>query len=535
MRKTVQRSEPKSWVECARRGTSSTIQRRNESFVSSFNNLQVWMMQTPELITSGRSHLVQANAKGVGSAQTLSQARVEIIDWAVVSIEDELTEEFEYQIPRKRGRRRRSGGSYCFDKDVLSADSVVWRRPLLHTLQPKSAGCLRRHANSGHSSTPLPIVKLCQPSTSRLPFLLIEDPAAVLRREHAHQRTRRCDPLVAHLDDCERADVVGGRVAMIVLALRQGHQGGGAYTQVRRIVIVIVNPRPPFGTLYQRLTLPDLMCSLISAFKTLYHQRLTLIESTRYKADLDAKQAKRDAERAEKRKKEKDNSTMVAPEPKSQADIEVGQISKRTSLEERDAREGEGDMPIQFHEKKTHFTAIRRAAICALIFSSLHRHFNLLLAPCPLCPSSPSRGSPTLATPQIPPQLPRNTASPASEPQPKRHAPADQVRRRLRLAVDTPLQNPHRRDHYISLRGLVPGVLHLRAGDRDSGPEVDRGAAVTASGAPGRRSLARSIHALRKPAAFAFVVCCARLRCSLLFNFSANTTAYGARSHQRGE
>jgi hypothetical protein len=122
MRETVQRSEPKSWVECAQRGTSSTIQRRNESFISSFNNLQVWMMQTPELITSGRSHIVQPNAKGVGSAQTLSEARVERIDWAVVSMyelesmsdislrrrkltgsvalpskEDELIEEFEFE------------------------------------------------------------------------------------------------------------------------------------------------------------------------------------------------------------------------------------------------------------------------------------------------------------------------------------------------------------------------------------------------------------------------------------------------------
>jgi hypothetical protein len=51
---------------------------------------------------------------------------------------------------------------------------------------------------------------------------------------------------------------------------------------------------------------------------------------------------------------------MAAPEPKSQADIEVEKISKRTSSEESEEREGEpeGDAPLEFHEQKTHFTGM---------------------------------------------------------------------------------------------------------------------------------------------------------------------------------
>ncbi|KAF8184743.1 hypothetical protein BJ912DRAFT_1060912 [Pholiota molesta] len=112
--------------------------------------------------------------------------------------------------------------------------------------------------------------------------------------------------------------------------------------------------------------------------------------------DKGIREAGHTTKRAEERKKEKrDTSTMDVPEPKAQADIEVEKISRMTSSEESEAREGEaeGDAPLEFHEQKTHFTGM----YFSLPFT-FFEHFESLLG------TSPSRESPTFATPQIPPK-----------------------------------------------------------------------------------------------------------------------------------
>jgi hypothetical protein len=117
--------------------------------------------------------------------------------------------------------------------------------------------------------------------------------------------------------------------------------------------------------------------SLIPAFGTLY-QRLTLPESTRYKKDLAAKQAQLDAEagdeiaklkaaqRAEEIRMQKAEKTTK--EDATGADIEVEKVSERASTEEGD------DVPLEFFvKKKAHF-----GGVCFLFVPSCKRDGMLM-------------------------------------------------------------------------------------------------------------------------------------------------------------
>ncbi|KAF8156352.1 phosphate transporter [Pholiota molesta] len=156
---------------------------------------------------------------------------------------------------------------------------------------------------------------------------------------------------------------MGSLVTIVVLLCYRGTMEKGHTSKVDGVwrIIIALSLIPAFGTLYQRLTLP---------------------ESTRYKKDLAAKQAQLDAEagdeiaklkaaqRAEEIRMQKEEKT-TADAAKSE-DIEVEKVSRRASTDEDEA----DDVPLEFFvKKKAHFGEF-------VAYFSEWRHFKLLLGTC---------------------------------------------------------------------------------------------------------------------------------------------------------
>ncbi|KAF8184746.1 hypothetical protein BJ912DRAFT_1060916 [Pholiota molesta] len=211
---------------------------------------------------------------------------------------------------------------------VLPAKSGVWRRSLLHTLQPRLtlAGCLRPIFDDTHPSTPhrkaIPAIHLPAPisSHSRQSHSVnahIGGPGAVIHwwptqgppgRLPTHRRHGRQGDVLTRDKGIEEA---GHTPKVDGDSLTYHHRQPSSSVR-------LPPPMPHSPRIYvlqgwrAREGSPARRLPLIPAFGTLY-QRLALPESKRSKADLD---------RAKEHKTEKrDNSTRDDPEPKSQADM----------------------------------------------------------------------------------------------------------------------------------------------------------------------------------------------------------------------